>query len=107
MEELKNYYLSKIDESKEEYCLQILNNDYEKLYSNNLILLIKNCGKENITNVKVIVKFLENIAIKNIDIIYPNEIKYVIFQLDKKLNSYDIRYIKNRSTIESFCGRRR
>lgn len=90
MEELKNYYLSKIDESKEEYCLQILNNDYEKLYSNNLILLIKNCGKENITNVKIIAKFLENIAIKNIDLIYPNEIKYVIFQLDKKLNSYDI-----------------
>lgn len=90
MEELKNYYLSKIDESKGEYCLQILNNDYEKLYSNNLILLIKNCGKENITNVKIIAKFLENIAIKNIDLIYPNEIKYVIFQLDKKLNSYDI-----------------
>jgi hypothetical protein len=90
MEELKNYYLSKIDESKGEYCLQILNNDYEKLYSNNLILLIKNCGKGNITNVKIIAKFLENIAIKNIDLIYPNEIKYVIFQLDKKLNSYDI-----------------
>jgi hypothetical protein len=90
MEELKDHYPSKVDESKEKYCLQILNDDYEKLYSNNFILLIKNCGKENVTNIKVIVKFLENIVVRNVDIIYPNEIKYVIFQLDKKLNSYEI-----------------
>jgi hypothetical protein len=91
--EIYNTYISKIielEKAKEDYCIEVLNNDYEKLYSNNFVLLLKNCGRKNLTNVRVVFKYLDTAMIRTIDLIYPQEIKYLIIQLPRKANSYDI-----------------
>jgi uncharacterized coiled-coil DUF342 family protein len=91
--EIYNTYISKLielEKTKEDYCIEISNNDYEKLYSNNFVLLLKNCGRKNLTNVRVTLKYLDTAIIRTIDLIYPHEIKYLIIQLPRKANSYDI-----------------
>ena len=101
--EIYNTYISKLvelEKEKEDYCIEILNDDYEKLYSNNFILLLKNCGRKNLINVRVTLKYLDTAMIRNIDLIYPQEIKYLIIQLPRKVNSYDI-YVYVSSTNAS------
>ena len=91
--EIYNNYISKLielEKAKEDYCIEILNDDYEKLYSGNFILLLKNCGEKNLTNVRITLKYLDTAIIRTIDLIYPHEIKYLIIQLPRKANSYDI-----------------
>ncbi|MEM0476606.1 MAG: hypothetical protein QW367_03140 [Candidatus Aenigmatarchaeota archaeon] len=68
---------------KDKYCLTFESIDNRIIEENKLTILIRNCGEEELYNVTVLVKFKEDLFVRVIPVIYPNEVKGVTYYLGK------------------------
>ncbi|MFH7903336.1 MAG: hypothetical protein QXQ19_02625, partial [Candidatus Aenigmatarchaeota archaeon] len=68
---------------KDKYCLTFESIDNRIIEENKLTILIRNCGEEELYNITVLVKFKEDLFVRVIPVIYPNEVKGVTYYLGK------------------------
>ncbi|MEM5824442.1 MAG: hypothetical protein QXW04_00190, partial [Candidatus Aenigmatarchaeota archaeon] len=75
---------------KDKYCLTFESIDNRIIEENKLTILIRNCGEEELYNVTVLVKFKEDLFVRVIPVIYPNEVKGVTYYLGKLIGERNL-----------------
>lgn len=66
---------------REKYCLTFERVENRIVEENRVVILLRNCGKEPLYNITVLLKFKEEIFVRVISSIYPNEVKALTFYI--------------------------
>ncbi|MEM5882590.1 MAG: hypothetical protein QXS69_03985 [Candidatus Aenigmatarchaeota archaeon] len=75
---------------QEKYCLAFEGIENKVIEENKFTVFVRNCGSERLYNVSIMAKIKEDVQIKLIPIIYPNEVKYVYFTTNMELGEKEL-----------------
>ncbi|MEM0243526.1 MAG: hypothetical protein QXT34_03745 [Candidatus Aenigmatarchaeota archaeon] len=75
---------------QEKYCLAFEGIENKVIEENKFTVFVRNCGSERLYNVSIMAKIREDVQIKLIPIIYPNEVKYVYFTTNMELGEKEL-----------------